>query len=290
MQIVRTCILAMSAAAAVLAQTGTVPPRFEVASIRPTADGPPEQGKAGLHIDGAQVRFSSLSLRDYVGIAYNLKIYQISGPAWIASAKFDINAKLPDGASASEVDKMLQSLLEERFHLTCHHETKDYPVYALVIGKGGSKLVESQPDLSPETTDTVNVAASGSRDGTTVNFGKGSYMSVAGNKLEARKLQVASFADVLARFLDRPVVDQTSLKGTYDFTVDIAPEDFTAMMVRSAIAAGVNLPPQAMRALDYGSGESLFGGVEKLGLKLDPRKAPLDFLVIDRLEKTPSEN
>jgi uncharacterized protein (TIGR03435 family) len=76
----------------------------------------------------------------------------------------------------------------------------------------------------------------------------------------------------------------------YDVTIEIAPEDFTAMMVRSAIAAGVILPPQAMLALDEGSAQSLLGGVEKLGLKLDPRKAPVGVQVIDRMDRAPTEN
>jgi uncharacterized protein (TIGR03435 family) len=102
-----------------------------------------------------------------------------------------------------------------------------------------------------------------------------------------------SFADMLARFVDRPVLDMTELKGAYGFSLRFSPEDFRAMRLRAAMAAGisVSLPPETMRAvLDGASGDSLFAAMEPLGLKLDARKAPLDVLVIDRIEKTPSEN
>ena len=99
-----------------------------------------------------------------------------------------------------------------------------------------------------------------------------------------------TFADTLGRFLDRPAVDMTGLKGSYDFTMEFAPDDFRAMIIRSAIYAGVSLPAEALRALDSVSGDSLFAAIEGLGLKLDRRKAPIDVLVIDHIEKRPTEN
>jgi uncharacterized protein (TIGR03435 family) len=99
-----------------------------------------------------------------------------------------------------------------------------------------------------------------------------------------------SFAEGLRRFMDRPVIDQTGLTKAYDFTLTFTPEDYNAMMIRSALSAGVVLPPQALRALDYSSGDSLFSAVEALGLKLDRRKAPLEVVVVDQMEKTPTEN
>jgi uncharacterized protein (TIGR03435 family) len=101
---------------------------------------------------------------------------------------------------------------------------------------------------------------------------------------------MGSFVDILARILDRPVVDMTALTGNYDFTLELTPEDYRAILLRGAIAAGVVLPPEALKALDAGSDESLFTGIEKLGLKLDRRKAPVDVLVVDRASKEPTEN
>jgi uncharacterized protein (TIGR03435 family) len=101
---------------------------------------------------------------------------------------------------------------------------------------------------------------------------------------------MTALADMLARFEDRPVVDMTDLKGNYDFTLECTPEDFRAMMIRSAIAAGVTLPPQALSLLDHASDGSLLDALQTLGLKLEPRKAPVEMLVVDHAEKVPSEN
>ncbi len=107
---------------------------------------------------------------------------------------------------------------------------------------------------------------------------------------EAKKLDMTRFADMLSRFTDRPVVDMTDLKGRYDLTLELSPEDRTAMLVRIAVAQGVVLPPQALRALDFGSNVSLSSSLEKLGLTFDSRRAPLEVLVVDSIQKTPTEN
>jgi uncharacterized protein (TIGR03435 family) len=103
-------------------------------------------------------------------------------------------------------------------------------------------------------------------------------------------MMAANLAPMLSAFMDRPVVDMTDLKGNYDFVLELSPEDFRAMGIRSAIAAGVALPPQAIQMAEAASGDSLTNALQKVGLKLDSRKAPLEVLVIDHAEKTPSEN
>ena len=85
-------------------------------------------------------------------------------------------------------------------------------------------------------------------------------------------------------------VDMTNLKGNYDFVLELSPEDFRAMGIRSAISAGVALPPQAIQMAEAASGDSLSNAMQKLGLKLESRKAPLEVIVIDHAEKTPSDN
>jgi uncharacterized protein (TIGR03435 family) len=95
---------------------------------------------------------------------------------------------------------------------------------------------------------------------------------------------------MLTPFLDRPIIDGTGLKGVYDFMLDISPEDFAAMSVRSAVNAGVSLPPQMLRALDNASGDSLIDSLQKLGLTLASRKEPLEVIVVDAMQKAPTEN
>jgi uncharacterized protein (TIGR03435 family) len=267
---------------------------FEVASIKPSPPSAPGKANVGLHIDGAMVRYSSLSLTLYLGMAYNLKNYQITAPDWMASDRWDITAKLPDGSDPKQIPEMLQTLLRDRFQMKMHRETKEFPVYGLIIGKGELKLKESPADAAPEGGEppkrTASVAVSGSNAGTTVTYGNGSYFTIGDNKFVGKKLPIAIIADALARFADRPVVDMTNLKGNYDFTMEFSPEDFRAMMIRAAVAQGAVLPPEALKLVDTSSGDTLFTAVEALGLKLDPRKAPLEMLVIDQALKTPTEN
>src|SRR5579863_8656814 len=144
MSVARAIVIAAGAAAAVFAQTAPRP-QFEVASIRPSPTSVEQTGGVGLHFDGAQVRIDHLTLKDYIVIAYKTKISQISGPDWISSDRFDIAARLPAGSSQSQVLEMLQTLLEDRFQLKIHREKREFPVYALVLGKGPLKLKEVPP-------------------------------------------------------------------------------------------------------------------------------------------------
>ena len=100
--------------------------QFEVASIKPSAQSAQDQTSAGLHIDGSIVRYSALSLKLYLGMAYNLKNYQISAPDWMASVRWDITAKLPEGSSPKLVPQMLQALLRDRFQLKCTARPKNF--------------------------------------------------------------------------------------------------------------------------------------------------------------------
>jgi uncharacterized protein (TIGR03435 family) len=286
---IRSAILGVAGAAVLLAQTAPVRPEFEVASIKPTTTAPlGAQVHVGVQIDGAQVHCTYLSVRDYIRIAYKVKEYQVAGPDWLASDRYDIHAKLPAGATREQVPEMLQTLLEERFQIKMHRDSKEFPVYGVVVGKGGLKLKESP--LDPETQAGVNVTATGGARGTTLTFGRGAYFTLADNRFEARKLTMAQLADSLGRFVERPVVDMTELKGTYDLTLEFTPEEYRVLLIRTALSAGVALPPEVMRFLEGASDESLFKGLQAMGLKLESRKAPLEVLVIDSASKTPIEN
>jgi uncharacterized protein (TIGR03435 family) len=292
MKAIRRVVLCVLASGAVFGQTSPARPEFEVASIKPSA-APVGQVNVGVQIDGAQVHFSYLSLKDYIRMAYRVKEYQVVGPDWL-SERFEIAAKLPADAKREQVADMMQALLVDRFQLKMHRDSKEFPVYGLVVGKGGLKMNESAVDSNaaetPGGAGAVNVTATGGRGGVSVNLGNGSYYSFANNRFEAKKLTMAALAESLTRYLDRPVVDMTELKGSYDFTLEFSPEDYRAMLIRSAVSAGVVLPPEALRALDGVSDNSLFTSVQALGLKLEQRKAPLEVLVIDHLEKAPAAN
>jgi uncharacterized protein (TIGR03435 family) len=268
---------------------------FEVASIRPA---PPIDAsvKIGMHTDGAQVRFDQLSLRDCMRLAWQVKDYQVVGPDWVASDRFNINAKVPSGgATPEQIRTMLQNLLIDRFKLTYHNDKKEFAVYALILTKNGLKMTETAPDPVSDTQAAkpagISVNASGSAAGVFVDLGNGSFYTFADNKLVGHKLSLPRIADTLAQYMDKPVVDMTGLPDTkfYDFSLPITQDDYRVMLIRSAIRAGVSLPPQAL-ALADGSIDSFYSALDAVGLKMDPRKAPLDVMVIDKADKNPTDN
>jgi uncharacterized protein (TIGR03435 family) len=285
---VRPSIIATILAAAAFGQPAARL-EFEVASVKPA--GPPAlaggQRTAGVKIDGAQVHCTYLSIRDYIRAAYKVKDYQIEGPPFMASERFDIDAKLPSGGTREQVADMFQSLLADRFGMAMHRETKEFPVYGLIVDKGGIKAKESALEADPGTT---FVTSTSSASGTFLDFGKGASCVIGDHTFTATKLSMAYLADMLARFTEIPVVDMTGLKSTYDFTLEFKPEEFLAMKIRAAVIAGVTLPPDALKLLDNATDDSLYAALAKQGLKLDRRKAPLEVLVIDRVEKMPTSN
>lgn len=263
---------------------------FEVASVKPFSigqtDGPVT---LGAHIDGAQARLVGLTMRDLLAMAYRVKIYQLSGPDWMASERYDISAKMPAGVPPDKLPEMTQSLVAERFGLKMHREKKEMPVYALLLGKPPLRLKDSviDPNAPPPTSFTST--GTGSAQGVAINLGNGSSFSFAGGKFEAEKVTAPQIAGVLERFSDRPVMDLTDLKGTYDFEFNVSPEETQTLMIHAAVAAGVQLPPQALRLLE-GGGNPIESGAEQLGLKLDSRKMAVEIIVIDQIQKTPTDN
>jgi uncharacterized protein (TIGR03435 family) len=292
MNMIGTVAVAAFACATALAQTPQPKLEFEVASIRPSQTSGPDRVDIGLHVDGQLARIASLTIRDYLAMAYQVKGYQITGPDWIASDRFDLSAKLPAGATSDQIPAMLQSFFEDRFQLKLHREKKDLPVYALVV-KPPLKLQESAPDAAgapPTQNGSRNVSASGSAAGVSVDLGNGSYYTFADGKFEIKRVTMDTLARQLERYVDRPIIDVTGLKGTYDLRLNVTQEDYQTMLIRAAVNSGVVLPPQALQVLDNGSIASLMDGLQQLGLKMDARKAPLDMLVVDRISKSPTEN
>lgn len=291
--IVLTAALATMAAMAA-AQT-PARPAFEVASIRTSANSDRIQGgkvAVGVHIDGAQVHVVAFTLKEYLGIAYRMKIAQISGPDWIGSDRFDISATIPAGGKASQIDEMFQSLLADRFQLKFHREKKEFPVYALVGGKGPLKLKEEPPDPgdAAATPPPLDIKGDGSVNGVNINYGNGSTFTFVPNTIEVHKLSMEQFAGIIERFADRTVVDMTGLKGQYDFKVDINADDYLPMLIHSALNSGVVLPPEAARLAEGHTATGLSDAMQQVGLKLDARKAPLDVIVVDSATKTPTDN
>jgi uncharacterized protein (TIGR03435 family) len=295
-----TAALALSLTLALVAQTAQQKsgPEFEVASIRPTPPDAPNQVTIGIHIDGSQVRINYQTVQELMRLAWRVKPYQIAGPDYTNDQRFDVSAKLPDGSKADQVPDMLKNLLIDRFKIAVHTESRDLPVYALTLGKGGMKMKEYAPgpgDAAPDAPAdaapkaALNVNAQGSEKGVYIDYGGGSSLSFVPEKFEGHKVSFDRVADALSRFMDRPVVNMTGLTGLYDFSLAFSREDYQLMLIRSAIAAGVKLPPQAL-SLAQGQPDSFYEGLASLGLKLESKKAPQEMLIVDHAEKMPAEN
>jgi len=292
---------------------GQTAPTFEVASVKkadPIDVNMVLSGKLhiGMTIDSAMVNITSMSLVQLLRYAYKVNSYQISGPEWLNSERFNIVAKMPPGASRDQIPAMVQALLADRFKLALHHATGDLPVYALVVMKGGPKLKESPPDdpaaapsagpaapLAPTPTDggaqVRSVATSGATTGVVSTAGVNGNIRMVpqenGMRLELTKMNTTGLLETLGRLVDKPIVDMTGLKGRYDLNLDIGLDD----MLKLAESQGVSIPVQRPSGSAFDAGGSLvFAAIENYGLKLERRKAPIDLLVIDRVEKTPTEN
>ena len=264
-------------------------PQFEVASIRPSAE-QQNQVTIGVSVNGSQVRISYWSLKDYLAMAYGMRPDQITGPDWIGQLRFDIAAKLPDGASPDDIDDMMKALLAERFQLKVHTEKKEFSVFALRVTKDGPKIHPVPIDPAAPVAAAGSAVGTGNASSIGIDFGGGSSFTLGNNRIEIKKMSMTDVAEVLTRFLDRQVVNTTDLIGQYDMTLELTPEDYTAIRIRSAINAGVALPPQALRALDQASADPLSSALQKYGLTFESRRLPLDAIVVDSASRTPTEN
>jgi len=280
----RCVLLPLLSSIAAFGQSPAARPEFEVASVKKSAPAVAGQVNIGVHIDSAMVRYSTLPMRSYIRMAYRVSDYQVLGPDWLATENFDIAAKLPEGATRAQLPEMIQSLLAERFKLVLHRDKKEFPVYALVVAKNGPKLKESPPDSSPGANTTVDVNVTAGRGGGVIDMGNGSTIGYGRDRLEAKKVTLSALAVAVERLLDRPVVDMTGIAGTYDFSLEYSWDELRSL-VRTSSGGATELP-----ANPDAPGNSIFTSLAAFGLKLEPRKAPIEVLVVDRIERTPTEN
>jgi len=255
------------------------------------------------------VDIGNYTLLQLITKAYDVKSYQVQGPSWMTpvAQRFDIVANLPAGATKEQVPQMLQALLAERFKLVIHRDTKEHNVYALVVAKGGAKFTETQelppagdaaapnPAITGSSSVTINQSKGGAAE---VSTGTGLRQKMTPSadgksiRFEISKASMALLAEGLTPLVDRPIVDMTELKGNFDVAFDVSRQE----LLNLARAAGSDVPQSAPGAstspADAASdpGGSIFTAMQSLGLKLEPRKAPLLMIVVDQAEKMPTDN
>jgi uncharacterized protein (TIGR03435 family) len=279
-------------------------PAFEVASVRANKNGP--IGPMMMRTLPTRVEATNVPVRLLLLQAFRLPNFQIQGgPSWLDSDRFDIAAKPPDGTPPDQLPLMMRSLLVERFKLATHRETRDAPIYALVLARADGKL---GPKLTKTTDDCDAIlaerkASARARGPGPVPFtppGPNERPVCTVNTLPVSRTPGAPFVlrlraggqtmEFLARNLsgavNRPVIDRTGLMGLYDYEVEFAPG-------RTLNTAPLTVPPGGPASSAGGpvpsapidDGPSVFESVQQLGLKLESTKGPVEYLVIDSVEK-----
>jgi uncharacterized protein (TIGR03435 family) len=296
-----------------LGQTPAAPIAFEVATIKPSDPITPAaiaSGKmtVGMHVDASRASFGFLSIADLIPIAFKVKPYQVSGPDWMRSQRFDIVGKLPDGSTKEQVPEMLQVLLAERFQLKVHRENREQPIYALIVAIDGHKLKDAIAEQEKPADGPGAVTFGAGENQVRVNPGRGGATVVTSQtgttrvmpgpdgqmRMEMSKVNMAAFAEMLTPLLDRPVVDMTDLKGDYQVALDLSMD----VLLNVARSAGIGIPAAGARggvpgqpvAASDPTGGSIFTSVQQLGLRLESRRAPVEVVVVDHVEKMPTEN
>jgi uncharacterized protein (TIGR03435 family) len=292
----------MAGGAALAAQAPQEPPpggwAFEVASIKPNNSG---DGRVFAQTQPGRMSMTNVTLKLLIRQAYQLQDFQITGgPGWMTSDHFDVIAKMPEGfqptpgppapgAGPGPLQLMLRALLADRFKLTVHNETKESPIYALIVARSDGRL---GPQLKKSETDCAAMFAAGRgrgrgpmpppgppQPGESIPCG----MRIGPGNLVMGGSPLSQFANSLGMFSGRIVLDRTGLTGNYDINLTWTPDQMPR-------PAGDGPPPQINGVAVDPNGPSLFTAVqEQLGLKLDSQRGPVEVLVIDRAEK-PVEN
>jgi uncharacterized protein (TIGR03435 family) len=251
LQMLRALLAVLAGAAALLAQANPPHFSFELATVKVA---PQNGGLIAMNTDPAMVRYSNITLKNLIAMAYRTDSRLIVGPGWLDSEYYEIAAKLPPETPQARIPLMLQTLLAERFNLALHRETKEQRVYFLVTGKNGPKLKPAAP-VDGQQKDTRQI------DGyhLTVQLFPGG--------IRARATSLATFAATLANVAGYRVVDHTRLDGAFDIDLRWTPEN------------------------SNGTGPDLFTAIqEQLGLKLEPGRGPVEILLIDDADRIPVDN
>jgi uncharacterized protein (TIGR03435 family) len=288
------------------ATTPAAPVGFEVASVKPS-DPNASTGMMGpmlsMRPQGAGgIAISNVPLRLLVRMAYGVQDFQIvGGPSWQLSSKFDISAKAPEGSKETQaLMPMMKTLLADRFKLKTHTETRELPIYALMVARSDGKL---GPDIKTSTTDCSNAAADmQKRAEEFAKGGSGALLQMlakgetipctimpainpsnpaAGFGLRGNGQAMTGLTQFLTQVTGRMVQDKTGLTGMYDFELRFDPQVLLAMLPQ----LGVNVPASATANLPGSDSPALLTALqEQLGLKLESQRGPVEVLVIDSAE------
>lgn len=240
-----------------VAQSALTQPSFEVVSIRSVPSSARPAGKKA-ESDAGRLRYSYIPMLGLIANAYQVETYQLIGPSWLATERYEIEAKLPQNSTRDQIPLMLQTMLADRFHFASHRETRRIPVFALVVAKDGPKMRTAQvPD-----------------SGVGLRYYSSTKRAIKG------KIDIAELVFLLkvpggdSPLADRPLLDMTDLKGPFDIQLEWTTDS-----------------PAAPGSSDADTGPTIFSALQdQLGLKLEPRRSPTEVIVVDHVDKTATEN
>jgi len=268
-------------------------PAFEVASVKPNTGG---RGGGRGTPDPTQFNSINLPLRLLILRAFDLKNYQLFGPSWLQDlqgARFDIHAKAAEGTPKEKIPLMLQNLLVERFGMKFHMEKRELPAYELVVAKGGVKMKEAakpvDEPISPDNPSRGGVVATQKDQDGKIELApgrKGSLIMGMGGafRISARLQSIADIVFMCQNRTGHPVTDKTGLTGTYDFNLDFSPGGTGASAAQPSSASSSPLGDLKEEVPPFEV------AIQSLGLKLQPAKVTMDVVVIEHIEKVPTEN
>ena len=241
-----------------------------VAGKLPTSD---------MRISGDHVEFRYYSLAALLMAAYRIETYQLTGPEWMATQHFDIDAQISQG-SEERLPEILQEILAVRFKLMMHRESRQQGAYALIVSKSGAKLKKSEPDTgdldAPLPKDRTVVYVERTTDGLRIiSQSNGRF------RFEAQKISLPQLALSLLKFADAPIIDMTDLNGYYQVSFEVPPP-------RGGNAISPDLLGRSDDTAEHAV-VSIFASVQTLGLKLEKRKLPIEHIVVDHVQKIPTE-
>jgi uncharacterized protein (TIGR03435 family) len=290
-------LLAAAAIAAIGASgqiPSAVPPAFEVASIKPAKPFGAQDSFIGIAINPDRVRIGKMPPFKLIQTAYNIKPYQLEGPDWLLDPEtpddfkiFDIDAKLPAAATADQVPLMLQALLRDRFKLTIRRGSREADTYALLVGKDGVKFHKKESAGESQNAFTaqskVISVTEGQKGQTTVVNGATKETTVPGVRTLVETPNIGGLVEYLRLRTQMPVIDKTGLKEDYDIKMEILLGGLSGL-------AGAPGAPLDLDAVMEAATSRLFTAVEKLGLKLEKQKNPVETIIVEHVERTPTEN
>ncbi len=279
--------------AATHAQANRDGPQFEVASVKQS---PSDAGNIGWRRGGPgtsspeQIRYTNLPLRALIVNAYGLKDYQLIGPGWMETERYDIVANVPPGTTKDDLRIMLQNLMKQRFSLAIRREMRDMAGYGLVVAKAGHHLTTSSRGVMSTTADGEPAPVP--------KMGRDGFLEIPPEKFRMPGIQTTTLPDrarivgyrtslsqlssALEGILQQPVFNLTGLNGSYDFILIWTPEH------------GVAEPPAQTGDLlnsNAATAPVLFVALQQqLGLRLERQKHPLEVFVIDHLDRIPTAN